>query len=408
MVEAVSQARRNRMAKYVVVLLGLVSLWSFADSSPARSEAVKVGVILPLTGKLGNIGQMAQRAFVQAAKEINTRGGVNGQRLELFVADTAGNPRLARDVIQRLLLENQVAMVVGGVSSSVAWAAAASCQERKLPFLITTAAADKITEQGWTYVFRLNTPSGEYSRAMEGFLKELGEIRSVAILHENTLFGYDTGREWLDRFRKLGLRISIKWGYDEGTTDFRPALTRVADKDSDMIYMISRVNEAAMIMRQIQELGLNARLFAGGTQDFLTSSFRDGAGEASEYVCSTALWTPSVPYPGARSFYDQFLQKQGLAPDYHGAQAHAALQVIADAMGRARSFDGSAVQRALSGTDVMTVYGPVRFVSYGRKAQQNRLPTFLVQWQNGIPEIVWPRDLATAGYVFPAPPWGER
>jgi branched-chain amino acid transport system substrate-binding protein len=212
----------------------------------------------------------------------------------------------------------------------------------------------------------------------------------------------------LDRFRKLGFRISMKWGYDEGTTDFRPILTRIGDKGPDMIYMISRVKEAAMVMCQVQELGLSARLFAGGTQDFLSPLFRSEAGEAAEYVCSTALWTPSVPYPGARKFHEQFLQKHGVPPDYHAAQAYAAMHVIADAMGRAGSSDGSAVRQALSGTDMMTVYGPVRFVSYGRKTQQNRLPTFLVQWQGGNREIVWPRNLATAGYIYPAPPWGER
>jgi branched-chain amino acid transport system substrate-binding protein len=403
-----SKMGRRQMFRYVVVLLGFISLWPLAESSPAHSEAIKVGVILPLTGKLGSFGDMARRSFVLAGEEINARGGVNGKPLELHVADTAGNSRLVRDAIQRLVLENQVTVVVGGVSSSVALAAATSCQERKLPFLITTAAADKITEQGWTYVFRLNTPAGEYSRAMEGFLKEVGGIRAVAILHENTLFGYDTAREWLDRFRKLGFRISIKWGYDEGTTDFRPILTRIGAKGPDMVYMISRVNDAGMIMRQIQELGLNARLFAGGTQDFLTPLLRNEAGEAAEYVCSTALWTPSAPYPGARTFYERFLQINGRPPDYHGAQAYAAMHVIADAMGRAGSSDGGAVRHALAGTDMMTVYGPVRFVSYGRKTQQNRLPTFLVQWQGGNREVVWPRNLATAGYIYPAPPWGER
>jgi branched-chain amino acid transport system substrate-binding protein len=399
---------RRQMFRYVVVFLGLISLWPLAGLSPAHSEAIKVGVILPLTGRLGSFGGMARRSFMLAADEINTRGGVNGKPLELYVADTAGNPRLALDAIQRLVLENQVAMVVGGVSSSVAWAAATSCQEHRLPFLITTAAADKITEQGWTYVFRLNTPSGEYSRAMEGFLKEIGEIRAVAILHENTLFGYDTAREWLDRFRKLGFRISMKWGYDEGTTDFRPILTRIGAKEPDMVYMISRRNEAATIMCQVRELGLNARLFAGGTHDFQAPLFRDEAGEAAEYVCSTALWTASVPYPGAQTFHEQFLQKHGLPPDYHGAQAYAAMHVIADAAARAGSSDGNALRQALAGTDMMTVYGPVRFVSYGRKTQQNRLPTFLVQWQSGNREVVWPRNLATAGYLYPAPPWGER
>jgi branched-chain amino acid transport system substrate-binding protein len=52
---------------------------------------------------------------------------------------------------------------------------------------------------------------------------------------------------------------------------------------------------------------------------------------------------------------------------------------------------------------MMTVFGPVKFVSYGKKTQQNSLPTYLVQWINGKLEIVWPKEVATARYVYPAP-----
>jgi branched-chain amino acid transport system substrate-binding protein len=61
------------------------------------------------------------------------------------------------------------------------------------------------------------------------------------------------------------------------------------------------------------------------------------------------------------------------------------------------------VRDALSETEMMTVFGPVKFVSYGKKTQQNSLPTYLVQWINGKLEIVWPKEVATARYIYPAP-----
>jgi branched-chain amino acid transport system substrate-binding protein len=57
---------------------------------------------------------------------------------------------------------------------------------------------------------------------------------------------------------------------------------------------------------------------------------------------------------------------------------------------------------------MMTAFGPVRFVSYDKKTQQNRLPTFLVQWVKGKLETVWPKDVATMKYVYPVPKWNER
>jgi len=61
------------------------------------------------------------------------------------------------------------------------------------------------------------------------------------------------------------------------------------------------------------------------------------------------------------------------------------------------------VRDALAETDMMTVFGPVKFVSYGKKTQQNSLPAYLFQWIDGKLETVWPKKVATAKYVYPIP-----
>jgi branched-chain amino acid transport system substrate-binding protein len=77
------------------------------------------------------------------------------------------------------------------------------------------------------------------------------------------------------------------------------------------------------------------------------------------------------------------------------------MMVIADALKRAEPLTPKTVRDALSETEMMTVFGPVAFVSYDKKIQQNRLPTYLVQWIDGRLEIVWPKEVATARYVYP-------
>jgi branched-chain amino acid transport system substrate-binding protein len=56
----------------------------------------------------------------------------------------------------------------------------------------------------------------------------------------------------------------------------------------------------------------------------------------------------------------------------------------------------------------MTVLGPVKFVSYDKKVQQNKLPTLLVQWINGELKTVWPKKIATQKYIYPTPKWADR
>jgi branched-chain amino acid transport system substrate-binding protein len=172
-----------------------------------------------------------------------------------------------------------------------------------------------------------------------------------------------------------------------------------------MVYMISYEMDAALLMRQCKELDFNPKLFVGGAAGFTLPEFAKNAGEAAENVFSATLWTPTVPYPGAKEYFDKYMKKFKAPTEYHGAEAYAALFVMADALKRAKEITPEGVREALASTDMMTAFGPVKFVSYGKKTQQNLLPTYLVQWQKGELETVWPKDVATKAFIFPVPPW---
>jgi branched-chain amino acid transport system substrate-binding protein len=146
----------------------------------------------------------------------------------------------------------------------------------------------------------------------------------------------------------------------------------------------------------------------GGAAGFTLPEFHKNAGDASEYVYSATLWTPSVPYPGAQEYYDKFVKKYNTATEYHGAEAYSAMYVIADALKRTKSMDRDDIRDALAETNMSTAFGPVKFISYGKKTNQNKLPTFLVQWIDGKLETVWPKEVATKGYVYPTPKWSKR
>ena len=197
-------------------------------------------------------------------------------------------------------------------------------------------------------------------------------------------------------------------GYEAGAVDFKPLLVKVKNKKPDLVYMISYVMDASLLMRQAKELNLNAKLFVGGAAGFTLPEFQKNAAEASEYVYSATLWTESVPYPGAKEYYDKFVAKYNTPTEYHGAEAYAAMYVLADALKRAKSLTPKDVRDSLAQTDMMTVFGPVKFISYDKKTQQNKLPTFLVQWIDGKLETVWPKNVSTKAYVYPTPAWNKR
>ncbi len=398
------------MKKAVMVLaLALAASLMFMSGPPAQAAGtIKVGVVLPLTGKQAKFGEIEKKSFLLALDEINSKGGINGKKIDLLIEDDTSKPDVGRSAIEKLISQDKVIVVGGGYSSSVTFGMCAVAQQHKVPFVVNTGAADKITEQGWNYIFRLNPPVSEYPKGLAGFLKDVAKPKTVAILYENSLFGQSGSKKFAKLAKKMGIKVVMQEGYESGAVDFKPLLIKTKAAKPDMVYMISYVMDASLLMRQSKELDFNPKLFVGGAAGFTLPEFLKNAGAAAQYVFSATLWVPEVPYPGAKAYYENFKKKYGGATEYHGAEAYADLYVIADALKRAKSLTPEGVHAALVKTNVMTAFGPVKFISYGKKTQQNSLPTYLVQWINGKLETVWPKNVATNKYVYPVPAWKKR
>jgi len=365
------------------------------------SSPIKIGIVLPLTGSQANFGEIEKMSFEMALEEINAMGGINGRPLQLIIEDDTGRPDVGRSVVEKLINKDQVVMIGGGYSSSVTYAVAAVCQRNQIPFLVNTGSADNITSSGWDYVFRLNPPVSEYANAIETLLPDIIKPKTVVILYENSLFGTKGSKAFKTICNNHGYKILLNEGYEHGGIDFKPVLIRVKQLNPDIIYMISYVMDASLLMQQARELRIQPKMFIGGAAGFTLPEFVQNSGKASEKVISATLWHEILPYPGAKIYYDNFFKRYNKQTDYHGAEAYAACYVMADVLKRTASLKHSDIKEALLQTDMMTVFGPVKFINYGKMINQNRLPTYVVQWINGKLELVWPCELSTRTLVYP-------
>ncbi len=192
-------------------------------------------------------------------------------------------------------------------------------------------------------------------------------------------------------------------GYDREKTDpayFRSILAFQMEEPPDVIYMISRLDDGAALVKAIQELTIDA-LLCGGAGGFTSHEFIKRAGKAANHLLTATLWSRHVPYPGAKEYYDQFLQAYSYPPDYHGVEAYSALHVAANALKRAESLSSESIRAALSKTFMMTPFGPVKFYSYEGFERQNHVRTLVVQIIDNKFEVVWPPDVATAEFIVP-------
>jgi branched-chain amino acid transport system substrate-binding protein len=364
-------------------------------------DSVKVGILLPLTGPMTGVGEVEKQSFEMAVEKINTKGGINGKKLNLLIRDTSSRVDVGRAMAERLIKKYGVSLIGGGCSSSVAYTVARVCQENQTPFLINTAADDKITTSGWDYVFRMNPPFSKYASGLASLFSKVVRPKTAIILHEDSPFGTKRAKFFLEFCKRSDINLLMNRGYKRGEIDFCPALMKVKDKNPDILYMISHTIDGSTLMRQARELELTPKMFVAGSANFTLPEFQQQAGIASQDVIACTLWNQVLPFPGAMDFYREFEARYQTSADYHAAEAYAACSVIADALRRAKALNGTDIREALLGTDLMTLFGPIKFTTWEKMKNQNAASTYVVQWINGKLEVVWPKNLATDSLVYP-------
>ncbi|RJQ06177.1 MAG: ABC transporter substrate-binding protein [Bacillota bacterium] len=370
---------------------------------PLEGEPIVIGIPLPLTGSKAAFGEIKRNAYEMAAEEINAAGGIDGRLLSLSFRDTAGEPDSAASVAEALISVDGVTFLAGEYSSACALAVAGVAQRHKIPYLIDSAAADSITQQKWDYVFRLNPPANLFAQGLTAWFGEVVKPRSMVIVYEHSDFGSSVAKAMRDWCRRAGVRVPVYEGYEPGTLDFTPIISKAKDASPDVVYMVSYLMDASLIVRQARAQGLRPKVFAGGAAGFVLPEFITNAGDATENVVTAALWAPSLGYPGAHEFAETYRARFGDYPTYHAAESYSCVYVIADVIRRAASTHPDRIRVALADTELMTVFGPVKFEEFEKYRNQNRMNTLVLQIIGGKHEVVWPPEFATAAYVYPDP-----
>lgn len=388
---------------FISFVLAILFIPAHPSSAAADSEVI-IGVPLPLTGARGTLGLMMKNSSEMAKETINKEGGINGRPLKIIYADDKNKTSVAKDVIERLVLLDKAVMLVGGATSNPTYGMAKVAQKLDVPFLVSTAAVDRLTEEDWENIFRLNPPVSEYTRGLEDFWLKNLKPKSMAIIYENGMYGTNAAFRMLGFCADNGIELRGFFDYDKwygaDAAHFQPMLKQLKKEPPDVIFMVSYLKDAVTLVKEIQKSKLKS-LLCGAAAGFTQEEFIKRAGDAANNLVTATLWSERALYPGAREYFDRYAKLFASKPDYHGAEAYSAVLVAADALRRAASLSPKDIRAALAQTSMVTPFGPVKFQSYETFDRQNTVRTLVLQIIDGKFQTIWPPEFAAAKFVPP-------
>ncbi len=401
----------RRKFNQALAAAGALSVVSPFGIVHAQSKKLKVGVLLPLSGVQGFIGQSCKKGVDLAPEVIRAMLGVD---LEIMMADTETNVDVARTRAERLVQEG-ANVLVGAFDSGQTAAIAQVAEQRGVPHVINIAAAPQITNQGYKFVFRNFQTAIDIVRNGLSLIGELFQAtntvpRTAVYMHVNDTFGRAVTKgigALLPRQTQLPFKIVETIPYDPAAKDLTVEISKAKATGADFLMLVCRLNDAIILRREmIKQRWHPMGVISPGSPGMYEEQFTKVLGRYAEHCISNVPWyNPTAPL--TKVVEKAFLKrnpKDRLV--FHGLNVgftFEALLVAADAFKRAASSDPKVLADAIRQTNItskMTLGGPIKF---NAKGQVEGIGSACVQNLKGTPTVVLPKGAATAKPVFPQP-----
>ncbi len=326
-------------------------------AAPAKTETIKIGHTVALTGPNATWGQAEANALKMIVDKINAGGGVLGKKLEVIAYDNRADRMEAVNVAKRLVEQDKVAAIIGPAQSGVANAIREVNNAAKVPVVATTATNPKVTvaDDGKVvpYTFRVCfIDPFQGTVAAQFALKDL-KAKTAAILYDvGDDYSQFLGKYFVETFTKGGGKITANEAFRSGELDFRAQLGKIKTGKPDVIFIPTMQKEAALAAKQARDLKIASTLIGG--DGWASPDLIDLAGpaiEGSYFVNIAALEDPAI-----QDFIKEYKAKFNADPVLpNPLMAYDAMIWIADAIKRAGGTDGEKLKAAMEATKDLQV-----------------------------------------------------
>ena len=396
-----------------LVLAAFLCSAAFSPWAVGADGTIKIGAVMPVTGKESKIGGAYQQATEFAVKEVNDAGGVDvggkKMKIDLTLLDDTTDAAKSAQLVEQLITQQKVTAVIGGYGSQLVLAQSVVPDRYGFPYISGGAGARSIFGRS-KWVFGTLSPVDVLSQTQMDFLSSLvqaGKLKkplTIALVTENTEHGRDYAQGVHDYVKSHPgeFSVAIEESFEMYTPDFRPLLTRVAAAKADLFMADAHLEDYISMQRVYTQMGLRHEMVTYGARG-ADAAARKALGAATDYIFASGWWSDLLPYPQVKAFNAKWKAATGSEPQWYHACAYETVRALVAAFHNAGSLKPEAIRSALAKVDLKDSIlpgGELKFTASG----QAILPFVVTQNKpDNKVDIVWPVSSKTGDPVAPIP-----
>jgi len=329
--------------------------------APTRGDVI-VYVAVPLSGFQANGGQTILGGVRLAAAEINNDGGLLGYRVVVRPLDDESDSDVALsrtdEIRQAIDAGDRVLAVIGHLNSGQTLAAMDVYQDLPLVVIAATASEQSLTERNYDNFFRVNANDSVQANVSADFLVDQLQAKSVAVLYNNTEYGRGLAASLVDDLRARGATIALQAEVEEGQSIYTDEVAQIKNAAPDAIFYAGYEIEAPYLPAALVESGVDAPMLASDGA-FLAATIDESNGAAEGMYVNA--FAPSPRNAADDQWIEAYQAVEYRNPDTYSVNGYVALQVLAEAVRKADSFERAAVTESLRSNSFDTLLSSLRF-----------------------------------------------
>jgi branched-chain amino acid transport system substrate-binding protein len=362
----------------------LLALSSTLVISGAAMADVQFAYVGEISGSIAVSGGNFRDGVILAIEELNAKGGLLKEKINLTLYDTQTNPGVARAQVQKAI-DGDPYVIMGPIFSGNVKVTMPLLQQAKVPHFIGGEAAE-LTSLGDPYLFRTSFGQQIGMPKITNFIRDELKAKTVALIWVNNDFGKGGRDRLIKELTARDIKLAADVSTESGQVDFAADVVKLKAANADAVFVYSNEEECARIMREAKKQGLKGP-FVGDTT-LLSQKTIELAGEAADGVMGHVGLTADAPLKEVEEFKARFQKRFNYTPDHNGLKGYSGVFAVKYVTEKIGKFDREGLAKMMHGLTITTKDEPGILIetSWDNNGEIDRI-SFLAEVAGGKQKI---------------------
>ncbi|PRR82153.1 ABC transporter substrate-binding protein [Clostridium vincentii] len=353
---------KKKLLSALLASVMTITLLSGCGKSTTDDSIIKIGAIGPLSGAASTYGISVKEGATLLEKEVNDAGGINGKQIKFFFEDDQADPNSALQAFNKLVDDEKVCAVLGGVTSGATLAIAPNATSREIPMITPTGTEPTITNLGGEYMFRGCFVDSFQGEALGKYATEtLGKKTAAVLYNAGSDYSKGIADSFKTKFEAEGGTITEFLTYNDKDTDFKAQLTKIKSDNPDVLVLPDYYNVVGLIAKQARGIGIESQFLGGDGWE--SEDLVKIGGDAVNGALYINHYYSADTEEVVKNFVDTYKEEYNKEPDAFAALSYDTAKILVKAIEKADSTDGDAIKTALASMEMDSVTGNIKFNS---------------------------------------------